>query len=191
MTNILHYSLRNISPQTLNHLQEHYPNASVKIELSEQPQYGGMTESDFWALIETLDWSKLGDDNAVIAPVVQRLVAAPFRHIYDFTDILSHKLYLLDGERYSNGNEDADFVADRFLYIRCCVVANGLAFFNHIQQYPKEMPHNLLFAALLRIPSEAYRQKTGKSMEHISAYPIETYSNPNGWHNLEIRNQDL
>lgn len=191
MTNVLRYSLRNMSPQTLRDLQEHYPNASVQIELSEQPQNGGLSESDFWELIALLNWSKSGDDNAVIEPVVAALVAAPFRHIYDFADILSQKLYLLDDERYTNGLEDADFVADKFLYTRCCVVANGLSFFKHIQQHPEEMPHNLLFAPILRIPNEAYRQKIGKNLEHIWAYPIETYSNSIGWQSLNLRNQDL
>lgn len=191
MTNVLRYSLRNISPQTLLGLQEHYPNASVQIVLSEQPEKDGLTEAGFWALIDTLDWSKKGDDDAVIAPVVQTLVAAPFRHIYDFADILSHKLYLLDGEQYAHGLDDADFIADRFLYTRCCVVANGLSFFKHIQEHPEEMPHHLLFAPLLRIPNEAYRLKIGKPLEHVCAYPIETYSNPIGWSSLHTQTEYL
>lgn len=197
MTNVIRYPLRNISPQTLRDLQEHYPNASVQIELSEKPQDGGLTESDFWNLISQLDWSKAGDDDAVISPVVAALTKSPLRHIYDFADILSHKLYLLDGEPYANPqNEinkkfDADFAADRFLYARCCVVANGKTFFDNIRQNPVEMPLNYLFAPLLRVPSEAFKQQVGKHLEHVWAYPIETFSNPEGWQTLDTNEKNL
>ena len=195
MTNILNYPLHNISPQTLRDLQEHYPNASVQIQLSETPQRGGLAEADFWDLIAQLDWSQEGNDTAVIEPVVQALTKAPLRHIYDFGDILSHKLYLLDTEIYVDAHKDkdilndADFVADRFLYIRCCVVANGLSFFKHIQQNPTEMPIDTLFAPLLNIPNEAYRRKVGKPLSHIWAYPIETFSNTSGWASFDINKE--
>ncbi len=188
--NVLRYSLRNISPQTLIELQEHYPNASVDIKLSHKWTKEGLSEADFWALIAQLDWSQTGNDEAVIAPVVNALSKANFRHIIDFADILSHKLFILDGEIYGpQGDEtlnDVDFVADRFLYVRCCVVANGLAFFNHIRRHPTETPHQLTFAPLLRIPNEAYKQQTGKFLDHVWAYPIETFSNSLNWssHNL-------
>ena len=193
MTNVLNYPLHNISPQTLRDLQEHYPNASVQIQLSETPQRGGLAESDFWDLIEQLDWSQEGNDTAVIEPVVQALTKAPLRHIYDFADILSHKLYLLDTEIYVDAHKDilndADFVADRFLYIRCCIVANGFSFFKHIQQNPTEMPIDTLFAPLLRIPNEAYRRKVGKPLAHIWAYPIETFSNTSGWASFDTNKE--
>ena len=193
MTNVLNYPLHNISPQTLSDLQEHYPNASVQIQLSETPQRGGLAEADFWDLIEQLDWSQEGNDTAVIEPVVQALTKAPLRHIYDFADILSHKLYLLDTEIYVNAHKDilndADFVADRFLYIRCCIVANGFSFFKHIQQNPTEMPIDTLFAPLLRIPNDAYRRKVGKPLAHIWAYPIETFSNTSGWASFDTNKE--
>lgn len=183
--NVLRYSLRNISPQTLRDLQEHYPNASVNIKLTPKPKKEGLTDGDFWGLIAQLDWSKAGNDAAVIAPLVNALSQKSFRHIIDFADMLSHKLYLLDGEIYGQQNDestlDADFVADRFLYMRCCVVANGLTFFNHIRRHPTEMPHDLVFAALLRIPNEAFKLQTGKPLDHVWAYPIETFSNTSAW----------
>ena len=87
--NVLRYSLRNISPQTLKDLQEHYPNASVNIKLAPKAKKEGLTDADFWGLIRYLDWSKAGDDDAVIAPVVNALCKKSFRHIIDFADILS------------------------------------------------------------------------------------------------------
>jgi hypothetical protein len=193
--NVLRYSLRNLSPQTLSNLQEHYPNASVQIKLRPKPTENSLTEAGFWALIGQLDWSKSGDDDAIIAPIVNALSKAPFRHVLDFADILSHKLFLLDGEVFMPQDEgtmgtDVDFAADRFLYVRCCVVANGLTFFNHIRQHPTEMPHQLLFAALLRIPNTAYQKQMGKPLEHIWAYPIETFSNPLGWSSLNLTDKE-
>lgn len=197
MMNVLRYSLRNISPQTLSNLQEHYPSASVQIKLSPKPTPDSLTEAAFWALIAQLDWSQIGDDNAVIAPIVNALSKSSFRHILDFADILSHKLYLLDSEVYLQQNEetamltDVDFAADRFLYVRCCVVANGLAFFNDIRRHPTEMPHQLAFAPLLRIPNEAYKKQMGKPLEHVWAYPIETFSNPVGWSSLNLMDKNV
>jgi hypothetical protein len=183
--NVLRYTLRNISPQTLLDLQEHYPNASVNIKLSPKPTKESLTDADFWTLIAQLDWSKAGNDDAVIAPVVHALSKLNFRQIVDFADILSHKLYLLDSEIYLPQDDsvsiDADFVADRFLYTRCCVIANGLTYFNHIRRHPTEMPHELLFSALLRLPNEAFKKQTGKPLDHVWAYPIETFSNALGW----------
>ena len=192
--NVLKYALRNISPQTLQELQEHYPNASVNIKLTPKPKREGLTDADFWGLIRYLDWSKAGDDKAVIAPVINALCKKSFRHILDFADILSHKLYLLDGEIYGqkdseSQNEsdlDADFVADRFLYTRCCVIANGLTFFNHIRRHPTEMPHSLIFAPLLSIPNEAFKKQTGKTLDHVWAYPIETFSNTLAWSDFKL-----
>jgi hypothetical protein len=183
--NVLRYPLRNISPQTLQDLQEHYPNASVNIKLTPKPKKEGLTDAHFWGLIAQLDWSKAGNDDAVIAPVINALSKKSFRHIIDFADMLSHKLYLLDGEIYGRQNDestlDTDFVADRFLYTRCCVVANGLTFFNHIRRHPTEMPHDLVFAALLTIPNEAFKLQTGRPLDHVWAYPIETFSNNLAW----------
>ncbi len=193
--NVLRYSLRNISPQTLLELQEQYPNASVNIKLSHKPTKDGLTESDFWGLIAQLDWTKLGDDNAVIMPVVNILSQSNFRHIVDFADILSHKLYLLDSEIYLPQEDsftiDADFIADRFLYTRCSVVANGLSFFKYIRQHPTEMPHELVFSALLRIPNEAYKKQMGKPLDHVWAYPIETFSNALGWSEFRLTHKNV
>lgn len=130
----------------------------------------------------------------MILPVVEHLAKSPLRQVFDFADILSHKLYLLDGEKFAGGDSavlgDPDFVADRFLYARCCAVANGREFFNHIRKEPAEMSVELLFAPLLRIPGEAFFRQTGKKMNHVWAWPIETFSNPAGWPNHQIERQN-
>ena len=58
----------------------------------------GMTEEKFWSLLETLDWTNQGDDAAVIEPTVRALSSCPTKEIYKFADMLSEKLFQLDGE---------------------------------------------------------------------------------------------
>lgn len=188
MTNTLRYPLRNISPDVFLDLQEKYPDASVRIELNEHPAYGGLSEQDFWDLIARLDWQKKGDDAAVIEPVIAALAASPLRHIYDFKDILSQKLYLLDtaehareiGEfGYQEGSEN--FSPDGFLFARCCAVANGRTAYELARRNPVAMPKDLEFAPLLRIAAEAHRRQKGTLLRYVAAYPIETFSNEKGW----------
>lgn len=188
MTNTLRYPLRNISPDTFQDLQEKYPNASVQIELSDEPAHGGLSEQDFWDLIALLDWQKEGDDEAVIEPVISALAASPLRHIYDFKDILSQKLYLLDtaqhaaqiGEMaYKEGSEK--FSPDSFLFTRCCAVSNGRDAYEKARLNPTAMPKDLEFAPLLRVANEAYRRQKRTLMRYVAAYPIETFSNEKGW----------
>lgn len=188
MTNILRYPLRNISPETISDLQEKYPNASVQIELSDTPVAGGLGEADFWALIDLLDWQQTGNDDAVIEPVVAALSKAPLRHIYDFKDILSQKLYLLDTAAHAKQigegayGEDTDvFSEDGFLFSRCCAVANGREQYETIRQNPALMPKDIEFAPLLRIANEAHRRAYGTVLRYVSAYSVETFSNHKGW----------
>ena len=68
---------------------------------------------------------------------------------------------------------------------------NGKVFFDNIRENPLEMPLNCLFAPLLRIPSEAFKQQVGKHLEHVWAYPIETFSNLEGWQTLNTNDRDL
>ena len=188
MTNILCYPLRNISPEKISDLQEKYPNASVRIELHDTPVAGGLSEAGFWALIDLLDWKQAGNDDVVIEPVVAALSQAPLRHIYDFKDILSQKLYWLDtavhAKEIGEGafREDAnDFSEDGFLFARCCAVANGREQHEAIRQNPALLPKNMEFAPLLRIANEAHRRAYGTVLRYVSAYSVETFSNRKGW----------
>ena len=188
MTNTLRYPLRNISPDTFQDLQEKYPNASVQIELSDEPAHGGLSEQDFWDLIALLDWPKEGNDEAVIEPVVAALSASSLRHIYDFKDILSQKLYQLDTAQHaaqigemSHQEGSEKFSPDGFLFARCCAVANGRDAYEEARSKPAAMHKDLEFAPLLRIANEAYRRQKGTLMRYVAAYPIETFSNEKGW----------
>lgn len=172
-------------------LREKYPHASLEIKVNASPQLGGLSEKQFWSLMELLDWSKEGNSNAVIEPAVEELSKRPLRNIYEFQDILSEKLYHLDtrahaentGENAYSETDDGNsfFSADEFLYARCCVVANGQDTYEKVLQNPKMMPQNVAFEALLRIAQLAYHRKTSQPFRYVPAFSIETFSNRAGW----------
>ncbi len=182
--------LRSLSPDVVRDLQEKYPDAEISVVLQNDPALRPLSEKRFWEIISLLDWSKQGNDEAVIEPAVAALAASPVRHIYEFEDILSEKLYLLDGIAYARQtgesayqSDDEYFSVDGFLYDRCCVVANGRDFYEAVLKDPAKMPKDLSFGALLRIGHEAFKRKTGKKLEYIPAFNYETYSNEEGWKN--------
>jgi hypothetical protein len=154
---------------------------------------GGLTEQGFWDLIDLLDWNKTGNDGAIIEPAVAALANGPLRHIYDFKDILSQKLYLLDTEAHALhigeaafGDSTGSFSEDGFLFARCCAVANGRAAYEAAKHDPSQMPKDLEFAALLRIANEAHRRMKGPALRYVSAYSVETFSNKKGWEGTHL-----
>ncbi|HMQ10775.1 MAG TPA: DUF4240 domain-containing protein [Oligoflexia bacterium] len=148
---------------------------------------GSMNEAFFWKLMESLDWDKTGDDSAVIKPVVDQLAKLSEDDIFKFSEILSQKLYALDTLKHAqNIGEDAyvkgkHFSSDWFLYVRCCVVANGKDFYQDCLSTPEEMPKDIEFEALLSIDDLAYKKKTGQEYTYITEYSYETFSNKQGW----------
>jgi hypothetical protein len=55
-----------------------------------------MNEDLFWQLIESFDWSKQGDDEALMQPAIQQLSQIRLTYLEQFAEILAHKLYQLD-----------------------------------------------------------------------------------------------
>jgi len=154
-----------------------------------QPKPGKMMEdADFWSLIALLDWSKTGDDAAVIEPAVSALAALKRSGLSLFEETLSYKLFLLDTRehaRYSVSSESADWErglsADGFLYARCVVVANGEEFYQSVLSDPSKMPKDLEFESLLSISREAFLKKTGDDFDYSPGCSYETFSNRDGW----------
>jgi Protein of unknown function (DUF4240) len=194
MTTMIKIPLRNLTGAVVQDLQEKYPDAELQIDVAGDKPSGLLTEQRFWELIGLLDWSKQGDDEAVIEPAVTALANGPTRHIFDFEDIVSKKLYLLDGLKYAQQIGESAyrpnryFSVDTFLYARCCVVANGKDFYERVLKNPALMPKNIDFEALLSIASEAYERQSGKELDYIPAYPIETYSNRDAWKDADFIN---
>lgn len=187
MTSVIKYPLRNLNSAVLNDLQEKYPEAEVHIEIDSNRHHEGLTEQGFWELIALLDWQKAGDNDAVMEPLIAALAASPVRHIYEFDDILSQKLYKLDALRFATQIGESAwkpgqyFSPDIFLYVRCCAVANGQDYYQKLLADPASIPKDMDFGALLRVTEEAYTRKSGSAYTYVPAYPIETYSNKEGW----------
>ncbi|MBK9338599.1 MAG: DUF4240 domain-containing protein [Lewinellaceae bacterium] len=176
--------LRALNPAVMKDLQERYPEAEMHIVTTDAPgEAVPMNEEQFWSIIALLDWTKKGNDDAVIEPAVRALSSLPEAAILTFYDLLSEKLHLLDGRTYAEHSvsESAGISSDLFLYARCCVVANGRDFYESVWSDPSQFPKDLFFEALLDIPERAWFRKTGNPMEHLPKYIFETGFNPNGW----------
>ncbi len=175
--------LKAASPAVVRDLQQKYPNAEMHVVTKDAAEAPAMNEDRFWDIIAQLDWSKEGNDDAVIEPAVRQLAALPEAAIRSFYDLLSEKLYLLDGRNYAEHsvNEDEHLSSDLFLYARCCVVANGRAFYEEVLDNPAAFPKDLYFEAILDIPARAWLRKTGSDFDYFPKYVYETGFNPNGW----------
>ncbi len=194
MTAAIKIPLHSVSQEVIRDLQEKYPEAMLHVELRNQHLREGLSESRFWELIALLDWSEEDDDEAVVEPLVAALAKSPVRHIYEFEDLLSEKLYQLDGLAWASNtgesaykSEDEFFSVDGFLYDRCAVVANGREFFYKVLKDPEKMPKEQSFEALLSIASDSYERKTGKSFDYVPTCSYETFSNKVGWKDVTGR----
>lgn len=172
------------NPAIVRDLQEKYPNAELHVITTDAVQESpSMNEDRFWDIISLLDWSKAGNDDAVIEPAIRQLAMLSEAAILSFYDLLAEKLYLLDGRTYAmNSVKSGESIsADLFLYARCCVVANGRSFYEEVLSNPTAFPKELFFEALLDIPEHAWLRKTGQILEHLTKYNYETGFNPSGW----------
>lgn len=178
--------LRSLNESVIRDLQEKYPEAEISVELHQDRNKAPLSEVRFWDIISMLDWSKTENDQAVVEPAIAFLAAGPVRHIFDFADLLSEKLYALDGRKYAmnigadSWSHDRYFSVDNFLYARCCVVANGKELYEQTLHDPTQMPKDLTFEELLYVAIEAYERKTGKKYDYTTRYPVETYCNRAG-----------
>ncbi len=180
--------IQQLTPQLIQELQEKYPNGEIEVRAHSETMPERMTEDTFWEIMELLDWSKEEEsEEAVIAPAVERLAALPVYAIYNFQDILSEKLYVLDARRYATQigeaafREDERFAVDTFLHAHCCMVANGKETYEQVVQHPALMLKDLTFEALLSIANKAYQLKTDTPLSYLPAFDYETYSNKVGW----------
>lgn len=187
MSNSIKIPLRSLNPEIIKDLQEKYPEAEIKVERSQDKAHSPLSHERFWEIIDLLDWEKESNDDAVLEPAIAQLSEGSVRHIFEFADILSEKLHALDQKSFAqNIGEDAwqpdkYFSVDYFLYARCCVVANGKAIFEKVLNDPTQMPKDITFEGLLYLASMAYERKMGRTLAYTPTFPIETYSNKQGW----------
>ncbi|WP_452226067.1 DUF4240 domain-containing protein [Lacinutrix cladophorae] len=144
-----------------------------------------MDEKSFWEVIDKIDWSKSDDEERMLT-AIKFLANKKVTEIKQFQENLSYKLYLLDNEENAknigkNSYGKEYFSADYFLYVRCCVIANGKSMFESVILDSEKMPKDLDFEPLLYLATSAYEQKMKKDFEYESGCDYETYSNINGW----------
>lgn len=149
---------------------------------------GPMNQARFWKIIALLDWSQVGKDDKVLKPAVAALSRHTPSQIRRFEDILARKLYALDGVRYAENigagswqGDNRPFPVDTFLYVRCCVVANGRRVFESIHKNPKDMPKDVEFEPLLSLAYLAYLASSGREFEYTPKVSYETFSNKRQW----------
>jgi hypothetical protein len=149
-----------------------------------------MAESDFWAVIGLLDWSKTGNDEAVIAPAINALAKQSKPSIRGFSERLAYCLYCLDTSEHARNigsesyvDDQTHFSEDWFLYVRCAALANGKDFYEKARTNPQSMPKDLEFEALLSVSSAAWEAKTGDDFDYETGCSYESFSNLAGWSN--------
>ncbi len=186
MGTIFHINVNALDASFIEDLKKQFGAAELEIHIATAPE-NWLTDEVFWTLIEKLDWTKEGDDEAVLAPLIEALADMPIANIHQFQNILTEKLWSLDTLQHAQaslrGNESDYLSVDGFLYDRCCVVANGKDFYENVLLNPANFPVGLSFGALLSAASKAHLQKTGKPLVHIPLKSHETYSNKSGWEN--------
>jgi len=172
-------------------INKDYQEVADNTAIPEKPisEYKPMNEDVFWEIISLFNWKKVGDDDAVLRPALKRLASMKIEDIQQFAEILSEKLYKLDGIEYASNigdesyqGDDKFFSVDYFLYVRCCVVANGKDYYYSVLNNPNNMPKEMDFEALLYLADEAYNKKMKTEDEMLEAeLSYETFSNIEGW----------
>lgn len=161
---------------------------AIKDALAEPSVIAPLGDNDFWTILDLLDWKNSGDDGSVIEPAVEFLSKMSVVEIKGFAESLAEKLYALDGPAYASeiGSDSyngakGEFSKNWFLYVRCCVVANGKDFYQEVMLKPEHMPKDMEFQTLLSVASKAYKRKTGQRFAYETKYNYETFSNKQLW----------
>jgi predicted DNA-binding WGR domain protein len=172
-------------------LNKDYHETDDKANIPDKPisAYKPMNEDVFWEIISLFNWKKTGDDDAVLRPALKRLVSMTVEDIQQFAEILAEKLYYLDGLVYASNigpdsykSDNEFFSNDYFLYVRCCVVANGKEYYESVLADPTQMPKEMDFEPLLYLADEAYNKKMKTDDEYLDTkLSFETFSNIDAW----------
>ena len=184
--------LKDLNKDYLDKLQAQASSDDQEVAIWFPQKSSDLPEDTFWEIIDLLDW-KAQKSADITTKAITRLSQLSIEQIQAFDDILSEKLYLLDGQQYAENtgqnaykDENASFSVDGFLYARCMAVASGKKIYENILINPKKMVKNKSFEPLLSLASQAYKIKTGSVYEYIPAYIFETFANTKGWKNKDF-----
>lgn len=147
-----------------------------------------MTQEEFWNLISTIDISALEreDEDAALQPLALALRGKDVSELEEFEEILSQKLYDIDGRAYCENCGEAGASDDSFLDMRCYVVARGKDHYEAVKADPTLMPKSFeqWCESLLYVHREAWAQATGQDAgdwEFEASVSYESASNEELW----------
>lgn len=140
----------------------------------------------FWNTMERCDWTKEGDDGAVLAPVLDYLAGQDDQQIFQFDDQMSQLLYDLDTKALADACRNADPLMsdDSFLYSRCVALINGPVYYEKVRNGKEKSLWQMEFEALLFLPRRAWAKKHCRDEDeypHLPPLSFETGSNREGW----------
>lgn len=131
--------------------------------------------SFFWNTMGLCDWQHKGDDEKVLAPVVQYLSKQSDERIFLFDDVMTELLYNLDTRvNYERCKEVSGYDSDDlFLYSRCVALINGKDFYQSIFRngFPDEL-WNMEFVSLLYVPTDAWAIKHNSDESEYPHIPL-------------------
>lgn len=169
-----------------------YSEVSDLATIPEKPvsEYKPMDEDVFWEIIALFNWKKKDDDD-VMKPALKKLVSMPEEDIYQFQEILTEKLYALDGLVYAVCSGEYDYPngylsPDMFLYARCVPIVNGKEYYYNVLKNPIKFPRDMDFESVLYLANDALNKKLKSEDEYIETeLSYETGSNEALW-NIEV-----
>lgn len=140
----------------------------------------------FWEIMDKADWDKLGDDDAVLSPVVEDLSKLDDGEIFAFEDVMSKLLYDIDSQEIALQlyGPELHFSEDLFLYQRCVALCNGENYYNHIVSGKEKLDPDSEFEAILYVPHLAWAKKhdaDSGDYPHFPEISYETGSNESLW----------
>ena len=117
-------------------------------------------KKSFWQIMKRCDWSKEGDDDAVLEPMIKYLSTRKDEEIFDFHQTMATYLYQIDGTRWFNDYaQEPNPTRAGFLYCRCVALINGKSFYNAVKNGEEALDGTLEFETILYVATLAWAKK--------------------------------
>lgn len=120
-----------------------------------------MKKSDFWNLLNLLEWKYEGDDEQVTKPVVRALARMNEEEIFAFNDIAKKLIADLEKEKAVRlAAEASGSVSEEELRkILCVAIVNGRKYYEDIRKGRSRLNPDLEFGSILSVAEKAWAVK--------------------------------
>ena len=120
-----------------------------------------MKKSDFWNLLNLLEWKYEGDDEQVTKPVVRALARMNEEEIFAFNDIAKKLIADLEKEKAVRlAAESSGSVSEEELRkILCVAIVNGRKYYEDIRKGRSRLNPDLEFGSILSVAEKAWAVK--------------------------------